>query len=128
MGSKERGDEVLFPARDGMQESWRIVVLGQFSFRASESLTLRTTNEKKNTKNRQLPRATQAKYTLIDLSVQVRSTVVQIYISLITFMQSLYNITLQLYLQLLIYLADTSLSGETLRGQKIVNKTPMQKE
>ena len=128
MGSKERGDEVLFPARDGMQESWRIVVLCQFSFRASESLTLRTTNQKKNTKNLQLPRATQAKYTLIDLSVQVRSTVVQIYISLITFMQSLYNITLQLYLQLLIYLADTSLSGETLRGQKIVNKTPMQKE
>ena len=43
-------------------------------------------------------------------------------------MQSLYNITLQLYLQLLNYLADTSLSGETLRGQKIAKKTPMQKE
>ena len=53
-------------------------VLGQFSFRAPESVTLRTTNGKKITlKNRQLPLATQAKYTLIDLSVQVRFTVVQ---------------------------------------------------
>ena len=33
--------------------------------------------EKITIKNRQLPLATQAKYTLIDLSVQVRSTVVQ---------------------------------------------------
>ena len=107
----------------------RGLVLGQFSFRSSESLTLQTTNGKKITlKNRQLPLATQAKYTLIDLSVQVRSTVVQICGSLNPFTQSLYNITLQLYLQLLIYLADTSQSGETLRGQKIVNKTPMQKE
>ena len=68
-------------------------VLGQFSFRAPESLTLRTTNGEKITiKNRQLPLATQAKYNLIDLSVQVRFTVVQIYISLNPFMQSLYNI------------------------------------
>ena len=53
-------------------------VLGQFSFRAPESVTLRTTNGKKITiKNRQLPLATQAKYTLIDLSVQVRFTAVQ---------------------------------------------------
>ena len=53
-------------------------VLGQFSFRAPESVTLRTTSGKKITlKNRQLPLATQAKYTLIDLSVQVRLTVVQ---------------------------------------------------
>ena len=68
-------------------------VLGQFSFRAPESLTLRTTNGEKITiKNRQLPLATQAKYNLIDLSVQVGFTVVQIYISLNPFMQSLYNI------------------------------------
>ena len=88
-------------------------VLGQFSFRALETLTLRTTNGEKITiKNRQPPLATQAKYNLIDLSVQVRFTVVQIYISLNPFMQSLYNITLQLYLQLLNYLADTSLSGD----------------
>ena len=92
---------------------WGGFVVGQFSFRAPESLTLRTTNGKKITiKNRQLSLATQAKYTLIDLSVQVRFTVVQIYISLNPFMQSLYNITLQLYLQLLNYLADTSLSGD----------------
>ena len=38
--------------------------------------------KKKTIKNRQLPLATQAKYNLIDLSVQVRFTVVQIYISL----------------------------------------------
>ena len=53
----------------------------RFSFRGSESITLQNTNEKNKQKkhdNYVIPLATQAKYTLIDLSVQlVRSTVLQ---------------------------------------------------
>ena len=111
---KEKRGEGWRVRREVIKFSSQLEMAGKLTdCRALESLTLRTTNGEKITiKNRQLSLATQAKYNLIALSVQVRFTVVQIYITLNPFMQSLYNITLQLYLQLLNYLADTSLSGD----------------
>ena len=73
MASEERGDKVLFPARDGRKAD----VSSSAFVRLNLLLYEPQMGKKITLKNRQLPLATQAKYTLIDLSVQVRFTVVQ---------------------------------------------------
>ena len=76
MASEERGDKVLFPARDGRKADVSSSASSAF-VRLNLLLYEPQMGKKITLKNRQLPLATQAKYTLIDLSVLVRSTVVQ---------------------------------------------------
>ena len=76
---KEKRGEGWRVRREVIKFSSQLEMAGKLTFRPRPvQLSREPQMGKKITlKNRQLPLATQAKYTLIDLSVPVRSTVVQ---------------------------------------------------